>query len=257
MEQEELIIKNNNLDITLINRNTNKIEYKNVNNLLKKENVYDLIGFMKFKYTYFYITDELQQSPKTACDLILNNGLSFNRRIPLHQINNIYNLNEHSSNKDILKAVINYNDNKKEYVYYCNDKIDKYVAILYHYLTNEYFLRECAYCNNLYLKHNNQGKYCEDCRQIIAEQQKEQKNKKQKKVAQEIYTKEINATRGLLNNNQDKLDNYSKLKKDFDNEVAIKRQEFKNGKISKDEFNNWAVNKHKEIKKIIKAVLKK
>ena len=256
MEQIEIIIKNNDLNIMLFNRNTNERKIINANELLQKENVYDFVDFYKFEKNYFYIVEQLKQAPKTACDLIMNNTLSFNRRIPLNHINNIYGLKLESSNKEIQKAVSNYINNKREYVYYCDDKTDKYVAILYHYLTNGYYLRKCINCGNFYLKNKNQSKYCDKCKLIREEETRHKKNEDQKKIGQEMYTKKINATRGLLSNNQDKIPNYEDIKIKFDNLVSKKRKEFKLGKISKEEFNLWSIETHKEYKELITKIKK-
>jgi len=257
MNQKELIIKNNSFDVTIIDRNNDTVNIVNINDFLRINYVEDYMEFIRFKHAYFHITENRQEKPKVACDLLLNNSISFDRRIPLHQINNIYGLSKDISEKDLNKAIDDYNSGKREYTYYCNDEIDLIVAILYHFLTNDFHLRQCRECSSVFMKSSKQGFYCSKCSEIKKDESNIDKKLKQRIQSKEIYEREFNALRGQLKNHQEKILNYKEKLKSVNDRIGVKRKEYKKNIITKEQLNAFALDLHEEIRKLVEEVCKK
>ncbi len=181
---------------------------------------------------YKYITEELQQTPLTACEIILQSNLSFNSRIPLHEVQNSYDVNLSSSEKEIQTQIKKHLSEDKITVYYCNTIYDIYEAIIYHYLINDYYLRQCKHCGSCYFRDDKRGLYCKKCSDEITQNNKNINSKERHKDHSEQLIHKIGARLRA----RKKQKNYTIY--DFNKEIKELRNLLKMKKISKDEFYN-------------------
>lgn len=236
--QYYLLIKNADLIATIEtirnDENDNKKEIVDINDYLlnTKDPSINLI-LTSIVERYKYITVELQQTPITACEIILQSNLSFNKRIPLHEVKNSYDVNLSSTEKEIQKQIRKHLSEDKITVYYCDTVRDIYEAIIYHYLINEYYLRQCQQCGACYFRDDKRGLYCKNCSDEITQNNKNINAKERLKDPTEQLIHKIGARLRARTNEKD----YTK--EDFRKELKEQRYLLKAKKISKKEFHNW------------------
>lgn len=182
---------------------------------------------------YKYITEELQQTPLTACEIILQSNLSFNKRIPLHEVINSYDVNLSSTEKEIQRQIKKQLEKDKITVYYCDTTNDIYEAIIYHYSINGYNLRQCQQCGNCFFRNDKRGLYCKNCSDKVTQNNKNIKAKERLKDPTEQLIHKIGAR--LRARTKDK----SYTNENFKNDLEEKRKLLKTNKITKGTFHKW------------------
>lgn len=242
--QYNLIITNNDLIVEIEKNDQIKITSTkiNVNDFLNNLSLENKMILGRFKDVYLYITDELLQTPKVACDIALKSKMTFNRRIPLNYINNFYDLDMSSNTEDIKRAITKYNNKDKKHIYYCDGQSDLCVAILYHFLNNGYYFKICQKCGSAYLRNDKRSLYCDKCKILKEEERITTKNVEQKERAKLPYNIIINKIRQRYYNTINKeIDNKKITKYESDlskfNELVHKnRLKLKHGDIKENDF---------------------
>ncbi len=242
--QYNLIITNNDLIVEIEKNKQIKITSTkiNVNDFLNNLSLENKMILTRFQDVYIYITDELLQTPKVACDIALKSKMTFDRRIPLNFINNFYDLDMSSDTEDIKRAITKYNNEEKKHIYYCADQKDLCVAILYHFLNNGYYFKICQKCGSAYLRNDKRSLYCDKCKILKEEERTTTKNVEQKERAKLPYNIIINKIRQRYYNAINKeIDNkiitmYENDLLKFNELVHKNRLRLKHGDISENDF---------------------
>lgn len=227
----ELIIKNN--ELIAIKKDNKKETIININEYLKTKSL-----SLQYFIDYFnYFVNELYQEPLFACKLILESGSFFKKRIPLS------NIETHSiklfDNIDTIRKNINtIRDGDKIYKYYCDDDMDILIAIIYHCISQGYYLRQCEKCGTCFFKDDKKGKYCNECSQTSISNSKNEYSQKKKNNPIEITISAIHSKLNARKNNEYK---YILTSSDFNKELEEKRKQKSTGIITDNQFNAWVM----------------
>lgn len=236
--QYYLSIKNNDLLVSIEKVNNNGEENTkltiNVNDyLIQTQDLSINLILTSFVERFNYITEELMQSPLTACEIILTSNLSFNKRIPLSEIKTSYSVNLSSNEEEIRKQIKQKLNNDKITVYYCDTKRDIYEALMYHFSINGYYLRQCKSCGHCYFRNDKRGFYCDKCSSEITQNKK---NVNAKKRLKDPIENTIHKIQSRLNSRTKQ----KKYTKDiFKKELLEQRKKLKENIITRKEFCNW------------------
>ena len=247
----ELIIKNDNLEVSIINEKKEikkinasidifDIEDDTFNSLIKyfySEHNYSLEYLVLYLSSYFGIPKhniEYDEKPSTI-NLDLKN----------YNLNNIDNEKLFKVNiKEIKKYLLN--DTNITTTYYCRNKKDIAVACIYHYLKNGHSLNLCENCKQLFISVNKSTeKYCN--RNINGKTCKIIKKREKGSLLEKdpIYNLRKNVYYSLTNRiNRARIkglkdDEAIKSLKQLVEEYPIWKEKLKNNQTSFEEYKKW------------------
>ena len=232
----ELIIKNN--ELVAIKKEIDKETKIDINKYLKNK----VLSMQYFKDYFYYLVDELYQEPLFACKLILESGSFFKKRIPLSYIETptIKLFDNISTVRENINKI---KDGDKLYKYYCDDDMDMLIAIIYHCISQGYYLKQCENCGVCFFKEDKKGKYCYNCSKKNISKSKDKYSQKKKDNPIEIIISSIHSKLNARKNNEDK---YVLTSNVFNDELREKRKLKSLGKITDNEFNTWVLESEKK-----------